>query len=69
MAFVMLSLSLLRLKGVLLRSLFLLLESLDAKVDEVGVRVTGRCGGLVGFTLDEARERPCDGDAAPSSES
>jgi hypothetical protein len=59
----------LRLKGVLLRSLYLLLESLDAKLDEVGVRATGRCGGLVGLTLEEARERPCDGDVAPSSES
>lgn len=70
-AFVMLSFSLDRLKGVLLLSLCLLLESLDAKLLEaVGVRVTGRCAGPAGLTLEEARERPYVGeDAVSPSES
>jgi hypothetical protein len=47
-----------KLKGVLLLSLCLLLESLDAKLEVVGVSVTGRCAGLAGWTLEEARDRP-----------
>jgi hypothetical protein len=62
-AFVMLSFSLERLKGVLLLSLCLLLESLDAKLLEVvGVRVTGRCAGAAGLTLEEARDLPYVGE-------
>jgi hypothetical protein len=64
-----------RLKGVLLLSLCLLLESLDAKLLEVvGVRVTGRYAGpagtRAGLALEEARDRPYVGeDAFSPSES
>jgi hypothetical protein len=63
----MLSFSLDKLKGVLFLSLCLLLESLEAKLEEVvGVSVTGRYAGPAGLTLEEARDRAFVGVAALS---